>query len=86
MISINTCNYQIMEERFKNDDKNYRNLFYFNHDLLKSNQIHSIEKLSFFQYYLKIHVIFTRTSQKGFETFFLIYFLNEMVSTLILVS
>lgn len=46
MISINTCNYQIMEERFKNDDKNYRNLFYFNHDLLKSNQIHSVEKLN----------------------------------------
>ena len=46
MISINTCNYQIVEERFKNDHKNYRNLFYFIHDLLKCNQTHSIEKLN----------------------------------------
>ena len=56
----------MVEERFKNEDMNYRHLIYFNHHLIKSNQIHSIEKLNAKEfYYFSILLKNTvRTSQK----------------------
>lgn len=47
MVSINTCNTQIMQEKYKKMmRKNCQILIYLNPHLVKDNQIPSIEKLN----------------------------------------
>ena len=61
-----------MEERYKNDQRNCRNLLYLYHHLIKNYQIYSIEKLKANEL-CSLSISFRNTvptSQKHFENFF----------------
>ena len=73
MVSTSTCNTKPLEKKqLTENTTNSQNLCYLNHHLIKSNQMHSFEKLTMKELYLISlqHEIATPTSQKYFEIMF----------------
>ena len=71
MDSTSTCNTKPLEKDTENTI-NSQNLSYLNHHLIKSNQIHSVEKLTMKELYLISlqHETATSDSQNYFESMF----------------
>ena len=72
MYSISTCNTNYWKKTLTENTTNGQNLSYLNHYLIKSNQIHSVEKLIAKELYLISlkNEIATPTSQKYFHSLF----------------